>query len=305
MHIALGTAQLGWEREIAQRIASLSCTVDDQRCLAANGLIPLWLTPHLRVLPLKKAPRATSRALPHAEQEQLTGLSSTEKENLARRARRPEVLALLGTEPDRAVQQAVADNPNTPVGTLARLAELPETCMTVLRNPSATVEVLTKALEAVVALDITTHVSGRLSCLAWHPQVDAALAHRLWDNYQVSVPRLLPVPILLEQIEAGKLPKTVALGRDDTPLWLRGEAMMASATNRSAYLVWFCGLLATETPKRLTDAARSEAWFTRFAAAIHPLTKQKSQERLANDGNRYVRAAAQSRLSDPSWRFAP
>jgi hypothetical protein len=60
---------------------------------------------------------------------------------------------------------------------------------------------------------------------------------------------------------------------------------------------------AVDHPSVIAEGARSPWWQVRFGVAINPNAGPKPLHKLANDPNRYVRAAARARLSDPAWRF--
>jgi hypothetical protein len=55
----------------------------------------------------------------------------------------------------------------------------------------------------------------------------------------------------------------------------------------------------------LENKADTVHWHLRLGVALNPVTKHEILKRLVNDGNRYVKAVAKTRLENPDWQFAP
>jgi hypothetical protein len=91
------------------------------------------------------------------------------------------------------------------------------------------------------------------------------------------------------------------LQRKDCPLeyWLDIIELISENKDLSGFL----NRLYITNPNKIRSASRATAWYQRLAIALNSKTEIATLETLANDANLYVRAAAQNRLDDPSWRF--
>lgn len=77
------------------------------------------------------------------------------------------------------------------------------------------------------------------------------------------------------------------------------EAAAASGPGPKRLLAFLCADAPVEA---LAKAQRATDWAERAAIAMHPHAPQSVLERLADDGNVYVRALARERLNPPQDR---
>lgn len=264
MHHALGPMEAGWEVEVAQRLAALDCSNDELRTLHVAGLVPAWLAPWLP---------------PVLVEEALCVFSTTPLGRLhyATKGQSPELLTILAWDNDPMIVSRVAANPATPDAGLA--------CILARQEPGP---------------DLST-----VRALAEHPNLTETLAQQIEEKFGIVAPLVIPLERFLSLVLSQKIPLRFALRRTDAPLWLKGEAIREGGFSRVDGLAWFCGLLVTEKPTDLTAALSLPLgfWYLRFAVAIHPLASVELLQTLQNDVNRYVRAAARARLTEPSWEF--
>lgn len=87
------------------------------------------------------------------------------------------------------------------------------------------------------------------------------------------------------------------------PGWLRAKALLARYSDCEHRLPFFCGLLLSGDLQGREALVGSPFWFLRFAVAIHRSSPPEQCQALAQDANKFVRAAAQARLAEPDWSF--
>jgi hypothetical protein len=96
------------------------------------------------------------------------------------------------------------------------------------------------------------------------------------------------------------------LYREDTPLEIKYEAIHVSYLVFEKPLSQFLALSQTRNKiDLLPSEAKKSIWWVRLAIATNPCTEKFYLEKLSEDTNRYVRAAARARLENPNWRFEP
>lgn len=310
LHIALGEAQAGWEAEALSLILTLKNSPWDRQQLLSRNLIPSWLWDALprsrKTLPKPEPCPPKPLLIPD-----FTPLTDEERANLPRNE-------------NKRWRLATSSNRIEVLKIVAQQGEVG-----VAGNPLATTEILTLLVESVlgdeVVYGLLSHPNCPLSYLERWVTANVQTASAVIDNpgaplalQQQALPLALyagsstrlPTEALLKRWQ--QLPPGVRIGfhptllaRPDCPLddWL--EIMEQECLQKNGPLTRFTCWLNFTAPSRLDQAARASTWFIRFAIGLNSATPRELLTMLRQDANRYVRAAAQSRLDDPRWRFTP
>jgi hypothetical protein len=234
-----------------------------------------------------------------------------------------------------------ARDPNIEPSELARLLPLyPEEA---LANPALPLIVLEDAgfmrdiprdgmRVLLIHPDLPTYL---LSVLATHPDkkiVDEVMMHASWREAvtgweREAASRIAQLPTLTSEkqrfSDKGLFPSwlynALPAKKRPTPTKIEGEAestqgyklplsqflerQIGNSFTRNAAQITFLCVLHFDDGARIQKAAQYATWYSRFAVSLNIHATRDTLEKLAGDGNRYVRAAARARLADPNWRF--
>lgn len=209
-----------------------------------------------------------------------------------------EMLTHLASDPELKVRQAVAQNSNTPVDDLRKLSndkdsKVRQSLAKNLHTPSETLERLAKDEDSSVRMTIACRTD--LSS-----QVLEDLAND--KNFQVRSRSMVNPSLAKESVErilCGQY-MTEYL-RIDPDFLLRNPDSLALVVNYYAQsksrLTSYIALLQPQIDRELlAQKSSSVLWLERFAVAQNPQTSPETIERLAEDSNQLVRAAARIRL---------
>jgi hypothetical protein len=210
------------------------------------------------------------------------------------------------------IRVAVAGNPATPAETLGRLARDEDRFLrsAVVGNPSTPSEVLAwlsgaraKGVSSAPAEDCSATYdvlmsisleSGRAKLKPQRRPIKGDLNKLdVWHHLAKLAPDELNRMISLEGLPPAKrqaMRKRLAtkfIGK-------HGRATRPSLQRLACLLLPDCPTAV------LAKAGRSSDWKERLAIACHPKTPPAIRQRLANDGNRFVRAAAQQAIEEIS-----
>jgi len=314
VHVGLGEAQLGWEREVPPHLGRLGATIDCRHALRFRDAIPLWLWNALP--PAVRRTTEESLATPEFQEASLpvpldpTPLTEEElqtlptdlhmQSQLCRTTNRIAILrelrsmASLNPYCPADLLEAIAEeefkrqgrvyddvlqHPNTPVHVLERFAfaNFYRAANGVALNPNTPLELLEKILPRVTALNANT------------PLATDKIVGR-WQE--------------LSEFKRQHLNKLL-LRRLDTPLDVWLKVMKEEFAKVNGLLNYFIITTLTEEAEEIIAALNYPYWCLRFAVVLNPAATTDQLTVLAGDANRYVRAAAQARLKDPNWRFEP
>jgi predicted ATP-binding protein involved in virulence len=85
--------------------------------------------------------------------------------------------------------------------------------------------------------------------------------------------------------------------------WMSASHLLSHYVESPQEILRFVSLSQVIGTPIFSKAVSSHNWVDRFAVAVNPNVAPERLEKLARDGNRFVRAAAQARQKDPNWRF--
>jgi hypothetical protein len=170
---------------------------------------------------------------------------------------------------------SIAQNKNTPVDILEKMKTyhqyIPDT-------PNVPLHILEGNLRQCIA-------ERSLSCIYPH------------QNFYLLNPKM-PTNLLIQFADLFDDYADVLLIRDDISEETRKTALIKSEVENKNAQVRFIALLFTSNTLILRKRRISTEWMDRLAVALNPNTDNKWLKALAKDSNRYVRAVAQSRLSN-------
>lgn len=237
--------------------------------------VPDWLLP---AMGLRERPDAAGASTTGAPADAASLCSSDTMASLPElRAR----LAAQANDEHASVRAAVAQNPATPPELLAHLAddESPLVTRALAQNPAATAELLDR-----LARDCTwVGVRMRLAVVR-HPNIAPGTLARLGSDLAVEVRRAV-------------------WAHPATPPETRAPLLAAAMADCLQSTTTLCRMLALAHPDApvlyLEARAGAPEWAERFAIARNPGAPLQLLLRLADDGNRLVRAAAAAAIRKP------
>lgn len=285
LHVALaGEAGEAWREELAAAVARLpNVPADDLLVvLATLGLVPEWLRPRLSadervalaLAGVVVVPEEGPLPPPLAGRAAVAADPSTPRDELWR----------LADDEDAAVRAALARNPALSAQDLAELKRRedqldndPGVYRAIAAEPRTPPELLTELARTPIAL-----FTGVRRAVARNPSAPPEALELLADELYAADIRLhLAAHANLGPAQRRKMVEAsldAALGAGD-PIY-RAVALSHPEAH----------------PRALALADRSPHWLERLGLACNPAASPEALGRLAEDGNRLVRAAARARL---------
>jgi hypothetical protein len=203
------------------------------------------------------------------------------------------------------IRKALARNPACPAEVLDAVL-IYDNCRNIAAHPNVTPEILERILEKF-------QYGPELSVVAASPKATPDLLRRLYDVtlderflYQYSAQARRLARHRIEQRVANGEPVS---GMDAAAVRTIPPAAFHTITLRNGNPLISFVRYAMESPatvrregyqQELRRRAEDGCWWYRFAMAVNPQTPEEFLPRLAEDGCRPVRAAARSRLADPT-----
>jgi hypothetical protein len=296
-HINLaGEAKEGWEDEAKKALIDLAPKNSSALCeMHYFGYVPIWLADALtlKAKPAKRTgepntltpplpPPPITEPGPSAEIfKTIDQMDNIERRNLANKVgQHPDVLHYLAeNDTDRFYLNHIAYNGNVSRRTIELLISVNVESDAIIQNPYIENDIVNKiALERNFVYD---NVIIRLTT--------DTLFQIFNRNKFISY-----IPYLLKRSD---------LTEEQRKMVLLYQNMKATQEILRFVSLSYAG------GQDVSDALYSYNWVDRFAftvnAGVNPKLEvvQKALKKLARDGNRFVRAAAQARQKDPAWRF--
>jgi hypothetical protein len=333
-HVSLGEATTGWEYEAVKGIAFLKHDrrdVAELNILEQSNFVPDWLQEVLISVTINdfSAPSSLPTDTSPLTEEDTKYLGW----DVARWSRKVEVLRLIEVKAGHHLNIPLINNPHTPADVLEKLAKRlsnnpidtllsrialhPNTPTNILREIATAHEQDKKLFMALLNNPSTPED-------IWKPLVEKNLPtiieslrrnHAEYGYVRIEYSTLvarLPIAFLLEYYQTSKrhshsrsMARHFLCIHPETPASVRQNAVRAYYRNNASLLTWFVLLLTETEDMRLDSAVNARWWQIRFAVAINPHAGQIRLEMLSGDANRYVRAAAKTRLMESGWRFSP
>ena len=294
-----GEAGPDWRAQAESQLRQLALpTIDSQQYLIEHlvlGTLPEWLEQMVRQSPQEHIQQALHNGEALIQEEEIAALAYTvnsdvfdlasiaqadrETRKRAAESNSADLLRLLADDDDPSVRARVAYNINTPLDVLALLE--PDHVQPVrgalAANPNTPVELLAK-----MAADYSWSALRMRKAIARHPNVTPEILERLATDESIQV-----------RHEVVRNPRTSTYARQQ--LLERALTVALYSAEEFFHLV----ALANEytNSAHLGKCVRSPFWRARYALALNPAAAPETLQALANDGNCFVRAAAQHSLN--------
>ena len=295
LHISLcGEAETDWAKQAPQHLQELTLpSIDTQQLLIehlALGTLPPWMEDLVRHSTQEHIQAALHNAETVMEEESIPALAydinndafdaatitQAERETRKRAAesQHAHILRLLAEDDDPSVRARVACNINTPLDVmpLLELDDVQPVRAALAANPHTPVELLEN-----MARDYSWTALRIRKAIARHPHVTPQILERLATDESMQV-----------RYEVAHNPKTSAVARRQ----LLDRALTIAMYSIEPFFNVVAQANQYTDPQHLAKGVRSPFWQARYVLALNPATPLEAVHTLADDGNRYVRAAA-------------
>jgi len=212
-----------------------------------------------------------------------------------------EVLTTLAKDGDQGVRARVAHNRSSPVELLVTLAQ--DSDIEVLRGVAQNCQTPVELLESLVKYSESNHRCK----LAKDPQTPASLIEILATDSDIWVrrfvamnyrtPDYLAVLALLNLPESEKTAMIAAAKSNNQYVYRHIIDIVSKKCLRDSFARLVVLLHPQTTGEILADYHQSIKWMDRYGCAINPNTPDDCLKTLAEDANRFVRAAAKWNLA--------